>query len=149
MKLNIIGYKNLSNNELENEITILQEAENILPYDNDVKEAIKELVWQLHRELDKRSRSKKVWVEFSCSWSGYSNNPSAPRRDIGLEYRKLDRNMVESFGNFYSHRFSDGTTNDWHICIVDVKPKSYKRTTYPHQIDEFLKESLEELKREK
>ena len=138
MKLNIIGYKNLDNKALLELVEKVKEAENILPYSNEVKDSLQKLGWQLQVELNKRERSKYVWVEFSCSWSGYSNNPSAPRRTIGVEYRKLDREIALKLPNYWSYVFSDGSTNDWSIDIVSVRPKNSKGSSYPHQIDELL-----------
>ena len=78
-----------------------------------------------------------MWVRFTCSWSGYSNNPSAPRRTLGAEYRKLGREIAEKLPNYFCHRFDDGSTNDWNISVVSVRGKE-KGSSYSQQVDRFL-----------
>ncbi len=141
MHLNILGLKNYSSEKLSE---ILKEVEKInVNLDSILREPIDKLRHKIRLEQGKRERRNWVWVEFSCSWSGYSCNPSAPRRDIDKHYIKLDRKIAEKLPSYFCHNFTDNSTNDWHIKIVDVLKKSHG--TYKHQVDEFLK-TLEEEK---
>ena len=134
--LNILGLKNFETEDLE---MLLNEVNKIELNFNDVLyEPVKELKYKIRKEISKRQNSKQVWVRFICSWSGYSNNSSAPRRTLGAEYRKLAREVAEKMPKYYCHRFSDGSTNDWHIEIVSVKGKE-KGSSYSQQVDKFIK----------
>jgi len=143
MKFNIIGYKSLATEDLENVCEQLRNAKDKLSWKSEVKKALYQLRNQLLSEINRRERSKKVWVEFSCYWNSYSYNSSASHRKLGVEYRRLDREIADKLPNYYYHRFSDGSTNDWSIKIVDVKGKE-EPTCYNDQIDKFLKRFKEE-----
>jgi len=137
MRLTIIGHKNLESEELKRLTSELQEAENILPYSSPVKEAIKDLRWKVQMELNKRERSKFVWVEFVAVWSGYSQPASrGQRREVGRFYRKLSRDIADKLPGFYSHSFTDNTTNDWSIRQVSVKGRD--SGSYSQQVDEII-----------
>jgi len=138
MKLTIIGHKNLESEELKRLIAELQEAENILPYSSSVKEAIGDLRWKVQMELNKRERSKKVWMEFVASWSGYTSNQ---RKEVGRWYRRLSRDIANKLPSFYAHHFSDNTTNDWYIKQVSVKGKD--SGSYSQQVDEIISKAME------
>jgi len=95
IKFNIIGYKSLKTKKIELIISQLILAKSKLVGDEvgEVRNAIDMLKRQLSYEVNKRQRAKKVLVKFTCYWSGYSNNPSAPQRKLGAEYRKIDREV--------------------------------------------------------
>lgn len=133
--LNILGIKNFNDDDLK-EIYSQLEKINIEAY-TLLYEPFEELKRKIGIEQNKRERRNWVWVEFTCSWSGYSNNPSAPRRDIGKIYRKISKDKVDKIGSYYCHRFSDNSTNDWYIKKVSVRGKD--TGAYAHQIDDYLK----------
>ena len=134
--LNILGLKNFETDELEELEKAVSEVN--IPYSSILYEPAKELKRKISIIQTKRRTSKQVWVRFVCSWSGYSNNPSAPRRTLGVEYKKLNREIAEKLPKYYCYRFSDGSTNDWNIEIVSVKGKE-QGSDYPYQVDELLK----------
>lgn len=133
MKFTIIGFKSLENEGLTKLVSELQEAENILPYSSSVKEAIKELKFKVSGELSKRERSKFVWVEFESFWSGYT---SGQRKLVGKFYRKLNKSLVEKMPKYFEHKFTDNTSNAWHVKVVSVRGKD--EGSYSNQVDEFL-----------
>ena len=130
--LNILGFKNFEDEELDK---ISEELEEIKPNFNSIfNEPLSELKRKIRIEQGKRERRNWVWVEFISYWSGYT---SKQRKIVGKFYRKIDRNTAKKMPKFYSHSFSDNTTNDWYIKIVSVKGKD--EGGYSQQIDEFLK----------
>ena len=102
-------------------------------YSSILYEPVKKLVFKIKHELNKRERSKFVWVEFVSYWSGYT---SSQRKIVGKHYRKIKRLLVDKMPKYYSYKFSDNTTNDWNIKIVDIRGKD--EGGYTQQIDEFL-----------
>ncbi len=134
INLNILGLKNFENEDLDK---LLIEAEKVkVDFGNDLYTPFSKLRMKIRIEQNKRKRRDWVWLEFTCSWSGYSNNPSAPRKDIGKIYRKVKKELVEKIGSYYSHTFSDNSTNDWGIKVVSTNGKD--TGSYSHQIDEYL-----------
>ena len=134
--LTILGLKNFETNDLEILKKELDDIHLQINYRSVLYEPLKDLNRKINTILRKRETSKQVWVRFSCSWSGY-NNSSAPRRTLGAEYRKLNRDVAEKLPKYFCHRFDDSSTNDWNISIVNVKGKE-KSSAYSHQVDEFL-----------
>lgn len=133
---NIRGIKNFETCDLN---TLLQELNKInIEYSSVLYDPLRRLKRNIRTELHRRDSSKKVWVKFTCSWSGYSNNPSAPRRTLGADYKKIDRGIAAKLPKYYSHSFDDGSTNDWRIEVVSVKGNE-KPTSYNHQIRDILK----------
>lgn len=135
--LNILGLKNFETEELQDLLNGVNRIK--LLFDDLLYEPVNGLKFKIRKEISRRENSKQVWVRFTCSWSGYSNNPSAPRRTLGAEYRKINREIAEKMPKYYCHEFSDSTTNDWHIEIVSVKGKE-KGSSYSRQVDEFMKQ---------
>ena len=136
INLNILGAKNFDDEKIEQIEKALNEIR--IPYQNILKQPFQELERKIRIIKNKRKNSKTVWAKFTCSWSGYSNNPSAPRRTLGTEYRKLNREIAEKLPNYFCHKFTDGSTNDWNIKVVSVRSKK-KSSSYGHQVDEFIK----------
>lgn len=136
--LNILGFKKFDDEQLED---VSKEVEELaIAYDSILREPLNELIKKIRVEQNRRKNSKLVLVEFVCSWSGYSNNSSAPRRDVARHYRKVDRKVADKMPKYFCHNFSDGSTNDWSIKIVSVKGKN-ESLQYGNQVDEFLKEN--------
>lgn len=137
MKLNIIGYKNYSNEDLQKKIDLLKRAYDRLGFTDEVGEALSDTSRQLIIELNKRERGKYVWVEFVTEWSGYSNPASSgQRREVGRFYRKLNRDLANKLPNYYQHHFTDNTTNDWYIKQVSVRGKD--KGSYSQQVDDII-----------
>lgn len=130
--LNILGFKNFEDEELEKIFNELEEIK--LNFNSIFNEPLSELKRKVSMEKNKRERRKWVWVEFISYWSGYTSNQ---RKITGKFYRKIDRDIAEKMPKFYCHNFTDNTTNDWYIKIVSVKGKD--EGSYSSQIDEFLK----------
>ena len=131
--LNILGLKNFINNDLQ---ILLKEVESLElknGYSSILYEPVKKLAFKIRYELNKRERSEFVWVEFVSYWSGYT---SSQRKIVGKHYRKIERLLVDKMPKYYSYKFSDNTTNDWNIKIVDIRGKD--EGGYTQQIDEFL-----------
>ena len=130
--LNILGLKNFESEDLE---SLQKELDKIqIDYNSILYEPFKELKRKVFAILQKRQSSKQLWVEFTSYWSGYT---SGQRKLVGRHYRKISREMAEKMPKWFSHRFSDNTTNDWSIKIVSVKGKD--EGSYSGQIDDFLK----------
>jgi len=129
--LNILGTKNFDTEDL----SILQDAVKELrpQYGTILYEPVIELERKIRAELQKRERSKYVWGEFISYWSGYT---SSQRKIVGKHYRKIQKDIAQKMPKYFSHKFSDDTTNDWNIKIVSVKGKD--EGSYEQQIDEFL-----------
>jgi len=131
--LKIINLEKFNNEEL---LELKKELENAKSHmiNSPLYEPLHALEEKIYNILQKRKTSKYVWLEFSGFWSGYR---SSQRRQIGVHYRKVKREIAETMPKFFSHNFDDNTTNDWSICIVPSKGKEWG--TYAHQVDEFLK----------
>ena len=129
--LNILGLKNFSTGDLE---FLNREVEKLNPTWNSLlREPIQDLKSKIFREINKRERSKFVWVEFESYWSGYT---SSQRRLVGRFYKKLEKSFVEKLPKYFEHYFSDNTNNAWSIKVVDVRGKD--EGGYSQQIEEFL-----------
>lgn len=133
--LNILGLKNFETGDL---VKLRDEIETLSPtYSSILYEPIRELKRKIQIVLRKREVSKSVWVEFVTVWSGYSNPASqGQRREVGRFYRKIERQKALSLPKYFVHSFTDGTTNDWSVKIVDIRGKD--SGSYSSQIDEFL-----------
>ncbi len=130
--LNILGLKNF---ETEDLLKLKSEIELLRPtYSSILWEPVGELKRKIQTELRKRETSKFVWVEFVSYWSGYT---SKQRKVVGKHYRKIERTIAEKMPKYFSHQFSDNTTNDWNIRVVNVKGEN--EGSYSQQVDEFLK----------
>jgi len=131
--LNILGLKNFETGDL---IRLRDEIELLRPtYSSLLWEPVGNLKRKIQLELAKRERSKYVWVQFESYWSGYT---SAQRKLVGRYYRKIKRSLATHLPNWFSHQFTDNTTNDWLVKVVSVRGKD--EGSYPGQIDTFLKE---------
>ena len=130
--LNILGFKNFDDDRLNEVYNELEKTE--IDFSSFFAEPLSELKRKIRIEQGKRERRNWVWVEFISYWSGYTLKQ---RKIVGKFYRKIDRNTAKKMPKFYSHSFSDNTTNDWYIKIVSVKGKD--EGGYSQQIDEFLK----------
>lgn len=133
--LNILGFKNFETKSL---IELCEEIEKLKPtYSSILYEPINELNNKIRTQLRKRETSKKVWVEFTAIWSGYSNPASSgQRREVGQFYRQFNRDIANKLPSYYSYPFSDGTTNDWNIKIVDKRGNN--TGSYSSQVSEII-----------
>ena len=131
--LNILGLKNWENKDLQ---LLQKKLENIkIDYSSIIYEPFIELKRKLRIILERRERSKYVWVEFISYWSGYTSNQ---RKLVGKHYRKIERVVAEKMPKYFEHQFSDNTSNAWNIKIVSIRGKD--KGSYSQQIDEFLKQ---------
>ena len=110
--------------------------------DNICRDLISGLFSQVLNEISRRKRTKRVWIKFTCVWSGYGSS-SAPCQELGCEYIKLDRKIAEKLPSSWKYKFSDKTCNYWTIKIAQIKPKHYKSSGYSNQVNEFIKEQKE------
>ena len=136
MKLNIIGYKTKNTEELEEIQKQLETAIVVLTWDDPVRKALQKLEGDIQFELQKRENSKKVLVKFTAEWSGYT---SKQKRDVAVEYRKIDRTLWDKMDKTFVHHFTDNTVNLWRAEIVQ-KQDEPAYNTYDSQVDEFLEE---------
>lgn len=131
INLNILGLKNFETSDL---LKLRDEVETLRPtYSSVLYDSVAELKRKIQRELSKREKSNRVFVEFVAEWSGYS---SSQKKEVGRFYRKFRRDLAIRFPSYWQHNFSDGTTNNWYIKIVDIKGKD--SGSYSAQIDEFI-----------
>jgi len=129
--LNILGLKNFSTEDLEK---LKVEVEKLNPdWNSLLREPIRDLKSKIWREINKRERSKFVWVEFESYWSGYT---SSQRKLVGRFYKKLEKSFVEKLPKYFEHQFSDNTNNAWSVKVVDVRGKD--EGSYSQQVEEFL-----------
>jgi hypothetical protein len=132
--LNILGLKNFDSEKLKE---LLKEVETLylqVRYGTPLYEPLEKLKVKIRYEIGKRERRKWVWLEFTSYWSGYTSSQS---KLVGKHYRKVDKATADKMPKWFSHSFTDNTTNDWSIKQVDVPGKS--EGSYSNQIDEFLR----------
>lgn len=137
MKLNIIGFKNMEDNQLEILTLNLDEATSKLGYSDEVAVALRNLSYDIRGEINRRNRSNSVWVEFVGEWSGYE---SRQRKEVGRFYRKLHRSTADSLSSYYRKDFTDNTWNDWYVKKVSVRGKD--SGSYSAQVDEIISSIL-------
>lgn len=135
INLHILNLKKFSDEEL---MDIAKELRNLkIQYGTLLYHPFENLKNKVYRETSRRERSRFVFVEFRCEWSGYSNNPSAPRKLAGKFYRKISKDQFEKMPKFFSHQFRDNSANDWTVKKVDFLGRD--EGSYSNQIDEWFK----------
>lgn len=131
LNLNIIGFKKYESEELKHILEALNKI--TVHYENTLYEPLSRLKNKIGAELNKRERSKYVWVEFVAEWTGYT---SRQQREVGRFYRTIKRDLAEKLPTFHEYRFSDGTSNYWYINTVTTRGK--ESGSYGHHVEEII-----------
>lgn len=132
--LNILGIKNFTSEDLK---VLLKEVETLdlkVGYGTLLYEPVQKLKHKIRLEVGKRERRKWAWLEFTSYWSGYTSRQS---KLVGKHYRKVSKEVADKIPKWFSHRFTDNTTNDWSIKVVDIPAKN--EGGYSQQVDEYLR----------